>query len=171
MIDATHCFESRRRPIGKKRNDITDKCCEYITRAYGEFKNNEKYGDEEAFCISRIYETVDFGYNKVVVEQPSIDEKGKIIKDKKGRPVADVNLRETENIPLTEDIDVYFEREIRSYAPDAWIDKKKTKIGYEIPMTRYFYEFPEFSSRDNIQTILEQMERDIQNSMEKLFEE
>ena len=170
LIDATHCFESRRRPIGKKRNDITDKCCEYITQAYGDFKNDEKYGDDEVFCISRIYETIDFGYSKVVVEHPILDEEGNIVKDKKGNPIADTKLRETEIIPLTEDIDVYFEREIKSYAPDAWIDKKKTKIGYEIPMTRYFYEFPEFNSRDNIQAILEQMENDIQQSMAKLFE-
>lgn len=80
-------------------------------------------------------------------------------------------MRETENIPLTEDVDEYLEKEIRAYAPNAWIDKKKTKIGYEIPMTRYFYEFPEFGSRDDIQTMLEKIESDIQESMKKLFEE
>ena len=60
---------------------------------------------------------------------------------KRGKPVADAALRDTENVPLTEDIDAYFAREVLPYAPDAWIDRSKTKIGYEIPMTRYFYEY------------------------------
>lgn len=171
LIDATHCYEARRRPIGKKRNDITEACCEYITKAYGEFKDNERYGDEEVFCLSRIFSTAEFGYRKVVVEQPTVDESGVILKDKKGKTIADVSLREIENIPLTEDVDEYLEKEIRAYAPNAWIDKKKTKIGYEIPMTRYFYEFPEFGSRNDIQTMLEKIESDIQESMKKLFEE
>lgn len=170
LIDATHCFESRRRPIGKKRNDITDRCCQLIACAYGEY-SNKRYGDDDVFCISRIFETEEFGFNKVVVERPALDENGEIIKDKKGRPVADSNLRETEIIPLTTDIDAYFEREIKPYAPNAWIDKKKTKVGYEIPMTRYFYEFPAFNSRENIQSLLEKMEAEINASMKKLFEE
>ena len=79
-------------------------------------------------------------------------------------------MRDSENVPLTEDIDEYFEREIKSYAPNAWIDRKKTKVGYEIPMTRYFYEFPKFSSRDDIEGILVEMENNIQKSMKILFE-
>lgn len=171
LIDARKCYESRRRPIGKKRNDITEKCCEYITQAYGEFKNDVKYGEDDLYCVSKIFETSEFGYQKIVIEQPVIDELGNILKDKKGKPIADANLRETENVPLIEDIDEYFEKEIRPYAPEAWIDKKKTKIGYEIPMTRYFYEFPEFGNRDDIQVVLETMENDIRNSMKVLFEE
>lgn len=170
LIDARHCYESRRRPIGKKRNDITDKCCEFITQAYGEYKNDVRYGNGEIYCISKIYDTKEFGYRKIVVEYPLLDENGNILRDSKKRPIPDVDARETENVPLTEDLDEYFEREIKSYAPNAWIDKKKTKIGYEIPMTRYFYEFPEFSSRDDIQDKLEKMEISIQNSMKVLFE-
>lgn len=170
LIDARHCYESRRRPIGKKRNDITDKCCEFITQAYGEYKNDVRYGNGEIYCISKIYDTKEFGYRKIVVEYPLLDENGNILRDSKKRPIPDVDARETENVPLKEDLDEYFEREIKSYAPNAWIDKKKTKIGYEIPMTRYFYEFPEFSSRDDIQDKLEKMEISIQNSMKVLFE-
>lgn len=170
LVDASHCFESRRRPIGKKRNDITDICCEYITQAYGEYKDGVKYGDDEIYCESRIYNTNEFGYNKIVIEQPMVDERGNIVKDSKGRQVADPNLREKENVPLTEDLGIYFEREIKSSAPDAWIDKKKTKTGYEIPMTRYFYEFPEFDSNDDIEGKLEEMEKQIQSSMKVLFE-
>lgn len=171
LIDARHCFESRRRPIGKKRNDITDKCCELITLAYGEYKDNQRYGDDNLYCISRIFDTKEFGYNKIVIEHPMLDEQGGVLKNSKKRPIPNPDLRDYENIPLTENIDEYFEREIKSYAPNAWIDKKKTKVGYEIPMTRYFYEFPTYSSRDDIEGILVEMEKNIQMSMKKLFEE
>ena len=170
LIDARHCFESRRRPIGKKRNDITDKCCELITQAYGEYKDNQRYGDDDIYCESRIYDTKEFGYSKIIIEHPMLDENGVILRDSKKRPIPNVDMRDTENVPLTEDIDEYFEREIKSYAPNAWIDKKKTKVGYEIPMTRYFYEFPKFSSRDDIEGILVEMENNIQKSMKILFE-
>lgn len=170
LIDARHCFESRRRPIGKKRNDITDRCCELITQAYGEYKDNQRYGDDDIYCESRIYDTKEFGYSKIVIEHPMLDENGVILRDSKKRPIPNVDMRDSENVPLTEDIDEYFEREIKSYAPNAWIDKKKTKIGYEIPMTRYFYEFPKFSSRDDIEGILVEMENNIQKSMKVLFE-
>lgn len=170
LIDARHCFESRRRPIGKKRNDITDKCCELITKAYGEYKDNQRYGDEEIYCISRIYDTKEFGYRKIIIEHPMLDEQGEILRDSKNRPIPNIDLRDSENVPLVEDLDEYFEREIKSYAPNAWIDKKKTKVGYEIPMTRYFYEFPKFNSRDDIEEILVEMEKNIQKSMKILFE-
>lgn len=170
LIDARHCFESRRRPIGKKRNDITDKCCELITQAYGEYMDDQYYGDDEIYCISRIYDTKEFGYKKIIIEHPMLDEQGAILRDSKKRPIPNPNMRDSENVPLTEDLDEYFEREIKSYAPNAWIDRKKTKVGYEIPMTRYFYEFPKFSSRDDIEEILVEMENNIQKSMKILFE-
>ena len=170
LIDARHCFESRRRPIGKKRNDITDRCCELITQAYGEYKDNQRYGDDEIYCESKIYDTKEFGYSKIIIEHPMLDENGEILRDSKSRPIPNADMRDTENVPLTEDIDEYFEREIKSYAPNAWIDRKKTKVGYEIPMTRYFYEFPKFSSRDDIEGILVEMENNIQKSMKILFE-
>lgn len=170
LIDARHCFESRRRPIGKKRNDITDRCCELITQAYGEYKDNQRYGDDEIYCESKIYDTKEFGYSKIIIEHPMLDENGEILRDSKSRPIPNADMRDSENVPLTEDIDEYFEREIKSYAPNAWIDRKKTKVGYEIPMTRYFYEFPKFSSRDDIEGILVEMENNIQKSMKILFE-
>lgn len=170
LIDARHCFESRRRPIGKKRNDITDRCCELISQAYGEYKDNQRYGDADVYCESRIYEAKEFGYSKIIIEHPMLDDNGEILRDSKNRPIPNVDMRDSENVPLTEDIDEYFEREIKSYAPNAWIDKKKTKVGYEIPMTRYFYEFPKFSSRDDIEEILVEMENNIQQSMKILFE-
>ena len=143
LIDASHCYEPRRKSIGNKRNDITDKCRDLIVKAYSEYKDNEVYKDEEKpeiYCESKIFNTEDFGYYKITVERPMKDEDGKPVL-KKGKPVADASLRDTENVPMTEDIEEYFAREVLPYAPDAWIDHKKTKVGYEIPMTRYFYKY------------------------------
>lgn len=168
LIDASHCYEPRRKSIGTKRNDITDRCREMIVKAYGEFVNGI-YGEKGGiYCESKIFDSVEFGYNKIVVERPQRDENGEIIK-KKGKPVADANLRDTENVPLTEDIDSYFEREVLPYAPDAWIDRKKTKVGYEIPMTRYFYEYKAPEASEAIAERISALEADISNSLNALF--
>ena len=169
LIDASHCYEPRRKSIGTKRNDITDKCRELIVEAYGSFENCAVYGDKDGiYCESKIFETVEFGYNKIVVERPIRDENGEIIL-KKGKPIADASLRDTENVPLVEDIDRYFEREVMPYAEDAWIDKKKTKVGYEIPMTRYFYEYKAPEKVEDIVARIHALEADITASLDKLF--
>lgn len=168
LIDASHCYEPRRKSIGTKRNDITDRCREMIVKAYGEFVNGI-YGEKGGiYCESKIFDSVEFGYNKIVVERPQRDENGEIIK-KKGKPVADANLRDTENVPLTEDIDSYFEREVLPYAPDAWIDRKKTKVGYEIPMTRYFYEYQKPENSEDILGRIIGLENSIAESLKSLF--
>ncbi len=171
LIDASHCYEARRKSIGTKRNDITDQCRELIVKAYGSFENCAVYGDKRGiYCESKIFETVEFGYNKIVVERPLRDENGEIVL-KKGKAVADVSLRDTENVPLVQDIDRYFEREVLPYAEDAWIDKKKTKVGYEIPMTRYFYEYQAPEKVEDIVARIHVLEADISASLEKLFTE
>ena len=171
LIDASHCYEARRKSIGTKRNDITDQCRELIVKAYGSFENCAVYGDKSGiYCESKIFETVEFGYNKIVVERPQRDESGEIVL-KKGKPVADANLRDTENVPLTRDIDRYFEREVLPHAEDAWIDRKKTKVGYEIPMTRYFYEYQAPEKVEDIVARIHALEADISASLEKLFTE
>jgi type I restriction enzyme M protein len=168
LIDASHCFEPRRKSIGTKRNDITDTCRSLIATAYGEFREGI-FGDKEGiYCESKIFDSVEFGYHKIVVERPQRDENGEIIR-KKGKPVADTALRDTENVPLVQDIDAYFAREVLPYAPDAWIDTKKTKIGYEIPMTRYFYEYQAPEPVEEIAARLHELELDIQSSLDALF--
>ena len=170
LIDASHCYEPRRKSIGTKRNDITDMCRELIVKAYGEFRNEAVYGNPEGiYCESKIFGTEEFGYNKISVLRPQRDENGEIVKDKKGKPVADKSLSDTENVPLVEDIDKYFEREVLPFAPDAWIDKKATKVGYEIPMTRYFYKYQAPESVETIQARLSEIEKDITASLNKLF--
>lgn len=170
LIDASHCFESRRKNIGTKRNDITDYCRELIVKAYGEYRNNVVYGDENGiYCESKIFDSVEFGYNKIVVERPLRDENGEIV-TKKGKPVADPKLRDTENVPLKEDIDRYFEREVLPYALDAWIDKSKTKVGYEIPMTRYFYKYTAPEKSEDILGRIIELEKEISENLKGILE-
>ena len=287
LIDASHCYEPRRKSIGTKRNDITDLCRNLIVEAYGDFQN-KVYGDKGGvYCESKIFDSVAFGYNKIVVERPlrlsytvtddslrlilkgindfrnnqnraalfdsmndillsgmqlkaalnldnldnldndalvavckgyvileslkGIEYKSKealekafvdsphndgrkkltlsafsrvvgydgyetkacadaeIVKDKKGKPVADSSLRDTENVPLDEDIDAYFAREVLPYASDAWIDRSKTKVGYEIPMTRYFYEYQAPERVEDIMERITALESEISDSLQALF--
>lgn len=169
LIDASHCFEPRRKSIGTKRNDITDACRELIVTAYGEFANGKVYGNKNGiYCESKVFESVEFGYNKIVVERPQRDEAGNIIL-KRGKPVPDTSLRDTENVPLVQDIDAYFAREVLPYAPDAWIDHSKTKVGYEIPMTRYFYEYQAPEAVEDIVARITALEQDISAGLAELF--
>lgn len=169
LIDASHCFEPRRKSIGTKRNDITDACRELIVTAYGEFANGKAYGDKNGiYCESKVFESVEFGYNKIVVERPQRDEAGNVIL-KRGKPVPDTSLRDTENVPLVQDIDAYFAREVLPYAPDAWIDHSKTKVGYEIPMTRYFYEYQAPEAVEDIVARITALEQDISAGLAELF--
>ena len=169
LIDASHCFEPRRKNIGTKRNDITDRCRELIVSAYGDFKHEAIYGDKDGiYCESKVYESVEFGYNKIVVERPLRDENGELIL-KKGKKQADPTLRDTENVPLCEDIDVYMKREVLPFAPEAWVDIKKTKTGYEIPMTRYFYEYQAPEAVEDIVKRIKTLELEISETLDALF--
>jgi len=131
LINANGLFEKRRKALGNKRNDIPESAIEEITRLYGDMVENE---------ISKIFSNADFGYTKITVERPQRTPDGEIIR-KHGKPEPDASLRDTENVPLTEEIKEYFKHEVLPYASDAWIDDKKNKIGYEIPFTRYFYKY------------------------------
>ena len=169
LIDASKCYESRRKSIGNKRVDITEACRELIVTAYGEFANGKVYGDKNGiYCESKVFESVEFGYNKIVVERPQRDEAGNVIL-KRGKPVPDTSLRDTENVPLVQDIDAYFAREVLPYAPDAWIDHSKTKVGYEIPMTRYFYEYQAPEAVEDIVARITALEQDISAGLAELF--
>ena len=139
LIDASKMYEKRRKNIGEKRVDISEECRKIIVQAYGEFENKE-YRLGEKVVESKVFDNEDFGFTRVTVESPQRDESGNIIL-KKNKPVADPKLRDTEDIPLKEDIDAYFEREVLPFNPDAWMDRKKDKIGYEIPFTRLFYKY------------------------------
>ena len=120
------------------------------------------------YCQSKIFDNEIFGYRKITVERPERDAEGKPVL-KRGKPVADADLRDTENVPLTEDVESYFKREVLPYAPDAWIDEKKTKVGYEIPMTRYFYEYQAPEKTEDIMARITALEQEISASLQALF--
>lgn len=166
LIDASEMYEKRRKSIGSKRVDITEECRELIVQAYGEFMNKE-YTLDDRRVESKILNNEDFGFHKVTVESPEKDEEGNIVL-KKGKPKADTNLRDTEDIPLTEDIDEYFEREIKPFNSEAWIDKKKTKVGYEIPFTRLFYKYVAPEKSEVIAKRISEIEARIVKSFEAL---
>ena len=174
LIDASSCYTSRRKNIGNKRVDITTACRDLIVKIYGDytdgtFKDVDENGNE-IIVKSKVLDSVTLGYNKITVESPELDEEGnKVIKNKK--PVADAKKRDTENVPLDEDIDAYFKREVLPYNPDAWIDKKKTKVGYEIPFTRTFYEYKQIEPADEIAKRIEEHEKSLMAKLHELFGE
>ena len=141
LIDASSFWQKMRKSLGSKRKELSPEHIEEITRLFGKFKEVTKDG----VPISRIFKNEDFGYRTITVERPLRDEAGKVVlaaKGKqKGKPQPDADLRDTENVPLSEDVVEYFKREVLPHAPDAWIDDEKTKIGYEIPFNRHFYVF------------------------------
>jgi type I restriction enzyme M protein len=124
--------------------------------------------------ISRILKNEDFGYTTVTVERPLRDETGKPVlgvKGKqKGKPQPDSALRDTENVPLTENIHAYFKREVLPHASDAWIDEEKNKVGYEIPFNRHFYVFEPPRSLHAIDEELKAVSANIMKMLEELAE-
>ena len=174
LINASQCFETRRRPIGNKRVDITKACRDLISKAYGEYQSatyTKTLEDEkiQLVCRSKVLDATTLGFNKITVESPMLDADGNI-ELKKGKPVADPTKRDTENVPLDEDIDEYFKRQVLSYNPDAWIDRDKTKVGYEIPMTRFFYEFPALESSESIMSELLNLRDGLISSLSEVLE-
>jgi type I restriction enzyme M protein len=150
-----------RKSLGAKRREMSDTHIAEVTRLFGEFQEGEQGGITSdsvgvvgqpsrmasSFTkpISRIFKNADFGYRTITVERPLRDEQGKIVLGEKGKlkgkPQSDSSLRDTENVPLSVDVESYFKREVLPHAPDAWIDHDKTKVGYEIPFNRHFYVF------------------------------
>jgi type I restriction enzyme M protein len=142
LIDASGMWQKMRKSLGSKRKELSSAHIERITQLFGRF---EEATDDDGKPISRIFANEAFGYHTITVERPLrgadgqmvVGEKGK----QKGKPQPDSALRDTENVPLSEDVGDYFKREVLPHAPDAWIDPDKTKVGYEIPFNRHFYVF------------------------------
>lgn len=172
LIDASGCFEQRRKPIGNKRVDITETCRNLIIEAYGDYDSKtyeKKIGDGKTIVVkSKRMESIALGYNKITVESPILGEDGEPIL-KKGKPTADTSKRDTETVPLDEDMNAYFEREVLPYRPGAWIDKSKTKVGYEIPFTKTFYEYLEMEPADDIAKRIEAHEHSLMEKLHALF--
>lgn len=174
LIDASKCFLARRKPIGSKRHDIAEASRSLIVQAYGEFQTKTYEGIESdgkpIVCKSKIVDGISLGYSKVVVESPVRNEDGSLAL-KRGKKVADPSKRDTENIPLTEKIEDYIAREVLPYNPDAWVDESKTKVGYEIPFTRTFYEYTEIEESDVIAARIAEREQSLMAKLRELFDE
>jgi type I restriction enzyme M protein len=138
-----------KRSLGNKRNKIESDDIAKLVEIYTRFEENQ---------YSKIYNNDDFGYYQITIEQPEYDAKGKPVKDKKGGFKPDSKKRDKENIPLTEDIEDYFKNEVLPYVPNAWIDYDKTRIGYEVNFTRYFYEFKVLRPSSEIKAEIEALE-------------
>lgn len=159
LINANGLFEKRRKALGNKRNDIPETAIEEITRLYGDFKKS---------AISQVHDNAHFGYTKITVERPLRDENGELVL-KNGKKQPDSALRDTENVPLSEDITEYFNREVLPFAPDAWIEKSKSKVGYEIPFTRYFYQYEAPKPSREIMAEILAIESELDGALAEVF--
>ena len=132
LINGIDLWKKMKKSLGSKRKELGDEHIEIITKTFGDFRETN---------ICRIVPISEFGYSTITVERPLRNEKGQIETDRKGNPKPDSSLRDNENVPLSDSIEAYFQREVLPHVPDAWIDHAKTKVGYEIPFTRYFYKY------------------------------
>lgn len=167
LIDASKCFMKRRKNIGNKRVDLDDKCVSLILKAFNEFSNKD-YKEGELEVESKVLDNNYFGYTKVTVQSPLLDEKGNPILVK-GKKQPDKSKKDTEDIPLNEDIDEYFKKNVLPYNPHAWMDRKQDKIGYEIPFTRIFYKFVPPTPSSEIYKEIKDLEKEEERLMKELF--
>ena len=151
LINAVDFFDKMKRNLGDKGVFISDSHIRQLVELYTNFEETEH---------SKIYPNEFFGYTKVTVERPLIDaETGDILRDKRGNPKPDPALRDHERVPLTEDIDDYYQREVKPHLPDSWLDRKKDKVGYEINFNRYFYQYTPLRSLKEIADEMLALER------------
>lgn len=168
LIDASKCFEKRRKNIGYKRVDLNDKCINLIMKVYSEFNPEKIYKEGDVIVESKIFDNSYFGYTKITVETAQTDEKGKQI-TKKGNPIAKKGQTDYEIVPLSEDVNSYFEKNVLPYNTNAFMDRSKDKIGYEIPFIKLFYKFEQPQSSDEIFTEIKELENEETELMKALF--
>jgi len=159
LINAVGFYKKMAKSLGNKRNEITGTQIQDITKLYGDYTENE-------YC--KIFKNEDFGYYRVTVEQ-TLMENGKPITDKKGNIKADADLRDYENIPLTNDIKSYFKAEVLPHVPNAWIDETKTKTGFEINFTRYFYKYQPLRNLKDIRKDILQLEHETEDMIKSII--
>ena len=159
LINAVDYYEKMKKSLGNKRCFISDKQIQDITAIYKSLKDGEH-------C--KIFDNEDFGYTKVTVERPLM-EKGKVVKDKQGNAKPDISLRDYERIPLKENVDEYFKREVLPHVPDAWMDRAKDKIGYEISFTKYFYKYQPLRSTQDIRKDILALEAETEGMLKDIL--
>ena len=160
LINGVDFYKKMSKSLGDKRNELSEEHIAEITNTYGAFTNND---------YSKIFNNKDFGYAKVTVERPVRDKNGDIITDKKGNPKPDASLRDTENIPLTMDIQEYMQKEVLPHVSDAWVDPNKTHIGYEINFTKYFYQYKPLRSLEEIRKDIMAIEQETEGLLKQVI--
>ena len=160
LIDGSSFYKSMKKSLGKKRKDIEDSKREELLQTYQKFEENEH---------SKIFDNEFFGYTKVTIEQPKV-ENGQVVRDKKGNPKPDSKLRDYERVPLSEDIEQYFSREVEPHLPNSWIDFNKSKVGYEINFTKYFYEYKPLRSSEDITRDLLELDKESENLLNQIMD-
>lgn len=161
LIDGSSFYKTMKKSLGSKRKFIDEEQIKDLTKLYTDFEDNQ---------YSKIYPNHFFGYTKVVIEQPLM-ENGKVVKDKKGNPKSDSKLRDYERIPLGVDVDEYFEREVKPHLPNSWMDREKDSVGYEINFTKYFYRYKPLRSSEEITKDLLELERESESLLHQIVEE
>ncbi len=154
-------YKSMRKPLGDKRVELSGEHILKIQELYFAFEENE---------YSLLFDNEDFGSYQITVHQPERDEMGKIIVDSKGKPKSDSVLKDSENVPMKENIDEYFKREVLPFAPDAWYDKTKMKLGYEISFTKYFYKHEPLRDLEDIELDIMQLEKETDGLLKEIVE-
>ena len=159
LIDGSSFFKQMKKSLGNKRKEVTDKGRDKILETYSNFVENE---------YSQIHDNEYFGYTKVTVEQPKIED-GKVVTNRQGKPKPDTSKRDHERIPLSDDIEDYFEREVKPHLPDSWMDESKNKVGYEINFTKYFYKYKPLRSMSEITQDLLKLEEESENLLKEVI--
>ena len=149
-----------RKSLGSKRKWMT---ADHVARVVGLYKAFEE-GDHV-----RIFDNADFGYTKVTVERPLRNAKGEVVRDRAGSAKADGALRDTERVPLKDDVDGYFDQEVRPHVPDAWMDRGKDKVGYEINFSRYFYKYTPLRSVDEIAADIRALDAETEGALHAIL--
>ena len=154
-------FERRNKNLGEKKVELKPNHIIDIQNLYFGFEENE---------YSKIFDIADFGSYQIPVFQPQRDEDGNIIKDSKEKPKSDTSLKDVENVPMKEDIQSYFDREVKPFVPDAWYETKGAKIGYEIPFNKYFYDFSALRSLEDISSDIFKLEEETDGLLKEIIE-
>ena len=150
LIDGSSFFNTMKKSLGSKRKFITDTQRLELLRLYETFTESE---------YSKIFPNEFFGYTKVTIEQPLM-ENGEIVVDGKGKVKVNTSLRDHERVSLSQDIEEYFEKEVKPHLPNSWMDRSKDKVGYEINFTKYFYKYRPLRSTIDILNDLNQLEQE-----------
>jgi len=161
LIDGSTFYKPMKKSLGDKRKEITSEQTESLIQTYKNFEENE---------FSKIFDNEFFGYTKVTIEQPLV-ENGKMVLKKDGNPKPNTKLRDSERIPLTDDIEKYFNREVEPHLPGSWMDREKDKVGYEINFTKYFYQYKPLRSLRNITSDLLELEKESEGIFKEIVNE